>query len=77
MVEIVAACDVYDALILPRPYRPIPYDNRTAMEEITEMANRNQLSLEVVQALVAMNRKDKPHYEEVYGFQREKEHPSN
>lgn len=64
MVEIIAACDVYDALISPRPFRSSPYDNRTALEEITEMANRGQLSREVVQALIAFNRKDKPRYEE-------------
>ncbi len=62
IVEIVAASDVYDALISPRPYRPIPYDNRTALEEITIMAERNQLSWKVVRALIACNRKSKPLY---------------
>lgn len=28
MVEIVAVRDVYDAMISPRPYRPVSYDNR-------------------------------------------------
>lgn len=64
MVEIIAVCDVYDALISSRPYRPISYDNRTALEEITSMAERNQISWEVVKALVACNRKSKPHYSE-------------
>ena len=62
MVEIIAACDVYDALLSPRPYRLTPYDNRTALEEITEMAHGGKLSWEVVQALVSHNRKDKPHF---------------
>jgi HD-GYP domain-containing protein (c-di-GMP phosphodiesterase class II) len=62
MVEIVAVCDVYDALISSRPYRPISYDNRTALEEITSMAERNQIRWEAVKALVACNRKSKPHY---------------
>ncbi len=62
IVEIVAASDVYDALISPRPYRPIPYDNRTALEEITAMAERKQLSWKVVRALIACNRKSKPHF---------------
>ncbi len=61
-VEIIAACDVYDALISPRPYRQAPYDNRTALEEITLMGEEGALSWEVVQALVAQNRKSKPHY---------------
>lgn len=63
-VEIIAACDVYDALLSARPYRPIPYDNRTALEEITTMAETGKLSWEVVQVLVAYNRKDRPHYSE-------------
>lgn len=64
MVEIIAACDVYDALLSPRPYRRTPYDNRTALEEITEMARQGRLSWEVVKALVSHNRKDRPHYQE-------------
>ena len=64
MVEIIAVCDVYDALLSPRPYRPTPYDNRTALEEIIEMAQGGKLSLEVVQTLVSHNRKDRPHFRE-------------
>lgn len=60
MVEIIAACDVYDALLSPRPYRPTPYDNRTALEVLTDMAREGKLSWEVVQALVSHNRKDRP-----------------
>jgi HD-GYP domain-containing protein (c-di-GMP phosphodiesterase class II) len=56
IVEIIAACDVYDALISPRPYRPVSYDNRTALEVITGMAERKELGWEVVKALVAHNR---------------------
>ena len=62
MVEIVVVCDIFDALMSPRPYRPINYDNRTALEEICEQARRGELSWKVVKALVACNRKDKPHY---------------
>ena len=64
MVEIIAACDVYDALLSPRPYRPTAYDNRTALEEITGMAQEGKLSWEVVQCLVSHNRKDRPHFRE-------------
>ena len=64
MVEIVAVSDIYDALVSSRPYRPISYDNRTALEEITGMAGRNEISWEVVRALVAHNRKAKPHSSE-------------
>lgn len=64
MVEIIAACDVYDALLSLRPYRPTPYDNRTALEVMTEMAQKGKLSWKVVQALVSHNRKDRPHFRE-------------
>jgi HD-GYP domain-containing protein (c-di-GMP phosphodiesterase class II) len=62
IVEVIAACDVYDALISPRPYRSVSYDNRTAIEEITEMGERNILNPEVIKALVSINRKLKTHY---------------
>jgi HD-GYP domain-containing protein (c-di-GMP phosphodiesterase class II) len=64
MVEIISACDIYDALLSERPYRLTPYDNRTALEEITRMAQGGQLSWEVVTILVSYNRKDKPNTEE-------------
>ena len=64
MVEIICSCDIYDALLSSRPYRLIPYDNRTALEEITDMANGGKLSLEVVQTLVSFNRKDEPPFRE-------------
>lgn len=64
MVEIVAVSDIYDALVSSRPYRPVSYDNRTALEEITGMAERNEISWEVVKALVSHNRKAKPHSSE-------------
>lgn len=47
MVEIIVACDVYGALVSPRPYRPVSYDNRTALEEITKMAENNQSGWEL------------------------------
>lgn len=65
IVEIVAACDVYDALISPRPYRAVSYDNRTALEVITAMAERKELGWEVVKALVAHNRGIKGRFEEI------------
>jgi HD-GYP domain-containing protein (c-di-GMP phosphodiesterase class II) len=64
LVEIVAVCDIYDALTSQRPYRPVSFDNRTALEEITLMAKRNEVSWDVVQALIAHNRKKKTHFTE-------------
>jgi putative two-component system response regulator len=65
IVEIIAACDVYDALIMPRPYRSAAYDNRTALEKITEMAEQNKIGWDVVRTLIAHNRKSLPHYGEI------------
>ena len=60
IVEIVAVCDVFDALVASRPYRPTAYDLRTALEEITDMASRGAISWDVAKALVSCNRKDRP-----------------
>ena len=65
MVEIVAVSDVYDALVSLRPYRPISYDKRSALEEIVGLAEQNKVSWDVVKALVAHSRTDKPYYQEV------------
>jgi HD-GYP domain-containing protein (c-di-GMP phosphodiesterase class II) len=65
LVEIIAVSDIYDALIMPRPYRSGAYDNRTALEELTEMANQNKIGWDVVKALIAHNRKSHPHYKEI------------
>ncbi|RJQ15328.1 MAG: hypothetical protein C4560_10805 [Nitrospiraceae bacterium] len=51
-------------MISPRPYRPISYDNRTALEVLTDLAGKNEINREVVRALIALNRKDKPHFKE-------------
>ena len=65
LVEIIAVSDIYDALIIPRPYRSTAYDNRAALEEITKMAEQNKIRWDVVKALVAHNRKSKAHYREI------------
>ena len=65
MVEIVAVSDVYDALVSPRPYRPVSYDKRSALEEIVRLAEQNKISWDVVKAIIAHSRKDKPYYREV------------
>ena len=62
MVEIVAVSDVYDALISPRPYRPTSFDNRSALEEVTAMAQRREIGWDVLLALISLNRVDKPDF---------------
>ena len=58
IVEITAVCDIYDALVAQRPYRPESYDNRTAIEELTLMAERGEFGWEAIQVLVAYNRSE-------------------
>lgn len=60
LVEMVATCDVYDALVSSRPYRPVNYDNRTALEELTSLAESGTLDWRCVQALIGQNRSGHP-----------------
>ncbi|MCF8075682.1 MAG: HD domain-containing protein [Desulfotignum sp.] len=62
MIDIIMVSDVYDALISPRPYRPMSYDNRTALEEITRQAVAGIISQTVARVLISLNRRSKPHY---------------
>jgi len=65
LTEIIAVSDIYDALIMPRPYRSSAYDHRTALEEITEMARQNKVGWDVVKALIAHHRKPRSPYKEI------------
>ena len=62
MIDIIMVSDVYDALISPRPYRPVSYDNRTALEELTRQAEAGTISETVARILVALNRRAQPHF---------------
>ncbi len=64
MIDIITVCDIYDALIAQRPYRPESFENRTALEELTWQANSGKISIKVVQALIAVNRTKKTPYSE-------------
>lgn len=57
--QIVIVCDIYDALLSPRSYRKEPFNNRTALEELTKKAIEGTLSKTVVKALIAENRRTK------------------
>jgi len=65
MVEIITVGDIYDALISPRPYRPLSYDNRPALEVLTEMAERNKIGWDVVKVLIGEYRKGKSDYKTI------------
>jgi len=65
LVEMVATCDVYDALISSRPYRNGEYDNRTALEELCNIAETGALGQYSIKALIGRNRVGYPAPEEV------------
>lgn len=75
LVEIVAVCDIYDALISQRPYRPIPYKNRAALEELTAMAEKGDIGWDALKALIALNREQKPERDEVIIPSKKREKP--
>ncbi|MEW6185567.1 MAG: HD domain-containing phosphohydrolase [Thermodesulfobacteriota bacterium] len=62
MVELIALCDVYDALISPRPYRNRAYDLRTCLEVLTDMAINGTFSLNLVRFLISLHRREKTDY---------------
>jgi HD-GYP domain-containing protein (c-di-GMP phosphodiesterase class II) len=78
MIEIVVVSDIYDALISPRPYRSESYNNRSALEIITEKAERGEIGWDVVRALISNNRKSKNHFSKcIVSNDKRKVHPKN
>jgi HD-GYP domain-containing protein (c-di-GMP phosphodiesterase class II) len=65
IVEMVAICDVYDALISPRPYRNRPFDLRTGLEVLTQMTVEGKFSADTLRFLISLHRKGKPNYKKV------------
>jgi HD-GYP domain-containing protein (c-di-GMP phosphodiesterase class II) len=61
----VAICDVYDALISPRPYRNRPFDLRTGLELLTQLAVKGKFSTDTLRFMISIHRKGKPDYKEV------------
>jgi HD-GYP domain-containing protein (c-di-GMP phosphodiesterase class II) len=65
IVEMVAVCDIYDALISPRPYRNRAFDLRTGLEVLTQMTVEGKFSPDILRFLISLHRKGKPDYKEV------------
>ena len=63
LIDIIMISDIYDALISSRPYRPVSYDNRSALEELITQAQRGSINETIVRVLVALNRQSKPDYQ--------------
>lgn len=62
MVEVVMVSDIYDALLSPRPFRPVALDNRTALEDICLRGEKGKIDWNVIKALIAVNREENPPY---------------
>ncbi|GAB4344693.1 MAG: hypothetical protein Kow0089_21420 [Desulfobulbaceae bacterium] len=60
IIEITTVCDIYDALVAQRPYRQVSFDNRSAIEELTDMARKGEIGWEPVKVLIAYNREGRP-----------------
>lgn len=56
MIDVIVVSDIYDALISPRPYRPVSFSNRSALDELTDQAEKGSIRLEAVKTLIALNR---------------------
>ena len=70
-VEIVALCDVYDALISPRPYRNRAFDVRTGLEIVTQLALDGLFPLDLLRFLIGLHRQEKSDYKKLI-FSKEK-----
>lgn len=60
LVQLVTVCDIFDALVMPRPYRKNNYTVRGALELISYAAFENKLNMDFVSLLVAYNRWGRP-----------------
>jgi HD-GYP domain-containing protein (c-di-GMP phosphodiesterase class II) len=65
LIEMVATCDVYDALTSTRPYRSGNYDNRSALEELCNLVESGALDVNCVKALIGRNRAGHPASDQV------------
>jgi HD-GYP domain-containing protein (c-di-GMP phosphodiesterase class II) len=65
IVEMVAMCDVYDALISPRPYRNRPYDLRTGLEMLTQMTMEGRFSMDTLRFMIYLHRRSDMDYRSI------------
>jgi HD-GYP domain-containing protein (c-di-GMP phosphodiesterase class II) len=65
IVEMVAMCDVYDALISPRPYRNRPYDLRTGLEVLTQMTLEGKFSMDTLRFMISLHRREVPNHRDI------------
>ena len=44
LIDLIEVVDVFYAMISPRPFRPVPFNARGAVDELTQMTRDNQIS---------------------------------
>lgn len=65
LVSLVTVCDMFDALVSPRPYRQEHYTPRAALELICDAAGAGKVNWDCVKLLISYNRADKPPIDKV------------
>ncbi|MCX7918275.1 MAG: HD domain-containing protein [bacterium] len=60
LLQVVTVCDMFDALVSPRPYRSEQYTVRGALELLCEAALTGKINLNCVKLLISYMRADKP-----------------
>ena len=59
LVQLVAVCDTFDALVSSRPYRDAPFDRRAAIDVLCEGAEKGKFDWAPVKLLIGHCRKEK------------------
>ncbi len=57
-LDLIVVVDIFNALVSPRPFRKKPFNVRGALDLLTEMGEKREVSLEMVKRLVAAYREE-------------------
>ena len=60
LVQLVTVCDIFDALVMPRPYREKNYTVRAALDLICNSAHFKKINWDFVKLLISYNRLGRP-----------------
>ena len=74
-VQTIIPCDIFDALISPRPYRSEPFTIRAALDLLLNESKKGKINNKFVKCLISYSRKDKPHYKDVKPSQTNRDAP--
>lgn len=79
LVQLVTVCDIFDALVMPRPYREQNYSIRAALDLMCMSAYFKKLNWEFVKLLISYNRLGRPSSDKlaISKLRREKEPRNN